>query len=935
MKRLIILISFVFIPFYFLFAQHDPSGALPLDPSVRVGRLENGLVYYLRHNTMPPNRMEMRLVVNAGSILEDEEQQGLAHFVEHMAFNGTRDFSKGALVDFLEKVGVRFGADLNAYTSFDETVYMLQLPTDRQGLIDTAFMVLENWAHLLSFDGEEIEKERGVIREEWRLGLGADDRMRKEYFPVILKGSRYAERLPIGTLGVIDTAAHQSLRNFYKDWYRPDLQAVIVVGDMDMNLAEQKIKEHFAHIQNPADKRKREQFGVPDNNEPLIAIATDKEATSTSLSLMYKHPKEETKTYADYRRNITHGLYSGMIINRLQEFNKKPESPFIYAYTYYGGFMGRAVNAYSSSAGVKENRVQDAIAALIQENERVKQHGFTQPELERQKLQLITRLEKQQKEQDKTNSSSFVRHYINHFLQEAPFLAIDQELEITKEMLEDIQLEEINALAHKWITDKNMLVVITAPEREEVVLPDADEVMRIITVAKSENLEPWIDTFVDHPLFDKKLREADIIHQSTDTEIGIEEFQLDNGIRVVIKPTDFKNDEILLTAFGSGGTSVFDDNQVVATAFMTRAVDASGIGDFSSTDLKKKLTGKVVNVQPFAEELRQGFRGNSSPDDFETMLQLISLYFEGARKDQEAFDAFHSQLMNQYKFLRSNPRAIFGDTLVKLSTQNSKRAILIPTDEQLASLNANEIYEMFNILFASAGGYTFIFTGNIDVDKMLPLIRNYLGSLPVEKPVLRWVNHDTKLPDGITDVSIHVGMEPQSQIAVLFQHPFEWTGNERLHLSMLMKAYNIKLRENMREELGGVYGVGARAVTQQYPEPQLDISISWSTNPAMVDTLSAIVFQQMRQLIENGPTTEDLTKVKETSVRERETNDRQNYFWSSYLDQQIYNNNILQNYESYRKAVEAVTIEDLKKIAQKYFHPDHYLRLVSYPEDIE
>lgn len=932
MKKFFFAFMAAIFPLFGLMAQIDLKQPIPTDPEVRIGKLDNGLVYYLRYNKMPANRMEMRLAVNAGSILEDEDQQGLAHFVEHMAFNGTENFSKSELIDFLEKVGVRFGPDLNAYTSFDETVYMLQLPTDRQGLIDSAFMVLEDWAHLLSLEGEEIDKERGVIREEWRLGLGADDRMRKKYFPVIFNGSLYADRLPIGTLGVIDTASYDALRSFYHDWYRPNLQAVIVVGDMDMDLAEAKIKQHFGQIQNPENERTREKFSIPGNVDPLVAIVTDKEATSTNLMLFYKHPKQASKTVEDYQRNLTQSLYTSMIISRLQEFNKKPESPFIYAYSYYGGFLGRAGDAYTSSAGVKENRINDAIAALVRENERVRQHGFTAQELERQKIQLISRMERQAKEQDKTNSASFVREYTNHFLTEAPIPSVTQQLELAKEIMPMIQLEAINALSSKWITDENMVVVITAPDREEIVLPKEDEVIRIIQDTKSEVVDPWEDSFTDQALFNKQLVEKEIVSQNEIPELGIHELVLENGIKVVIKPTDYKNDEILMTAFGPGGSSIFEDEQAFAANNITSVVGASGIGDFSSTNLDKKLTGQIVSVRPFVEEVRQGFRGSVSPKDFETMLQLISLHFDGARRDQEAFDAFKSQMSNQFKFAKANPRMIFTDTLVKLASGNSKRTVVIPTDAQMESLQAAEVYTMFDQLFETASDYTFIFTGNFDKQTMLPLVSKYLGNLPTEKTAKSWVNRKSDFPDGITDVPVYAGTENQSLVGIRLRNNFEWTDHDRLHLSLLMRAYNIKLRENMREEIGGVYGVGARASTTQFPESKLDISISWGTNPGLVDTLSTVVFQEMQKLIDNGPTEEDLAKIKETSIRERETNDRQNNFWNSYLDQQYFNQGKLYSYDDFRALTEAVTIEDLKETAKKYFNPEHYLRVVLYPE---
>lgn len=934
MKKNFLLFALLTLSFLLASAQVDLTKKITTDPNVKIGRLDNGLTYYIRYNAMPTNRLEMRLVVNAGSILEDDEQQGLAHFAEHMAFNGTENFSKSALVDFLERAGVRFGADLNAYTSFDETVYMLQLPTDRKGLVDSAFMVLEDWAHLVSFDAEEIDKERGVIREEWRLGQGAEDRMRKLYFPTIFSGSRYAERLPIGTLGVIDTASYETLRRFYREWYRPNLQAVIVVGDLDPQLVEEKIIQHFAHIQNPEKARERTVFSVPGNLEPLVAVATDKEATSTMLRLLYKHEKQPTETFADYQRNLMRSLYSGMIMNRFRELNQKPESPFITASSFYGGFMGRAIDAYNSFASIKENRIEDAILSLVKENERVRKHGFTSTELERQKTNIITNLEKRLKEADKTNSSSFVWEYSSHFLSNSPIPGIEKELEMARQLLPLISLNEMNALAPHWITEQNMVVVLTAPETDNIKVPSEKRILELIAQAKATEVAPFVDSFTDEPLMSAKLTPAKALKTKPLKHIGVTEYQLSNGIKVVLKPTDFKNDEILLTAFGWGGSSLFEDEMAFAAGNITRAVVASGIGNFSQVDLGKKLTGQTVSVQPFIENVRQGFRGSASPKDFETMLQLVYLHFQGARRDINAFEAFKSQLSNQFRFMRSNPQAVFADTLTKLANNQSKRAVLIPNDEHLASLTPDNVYGMYDRLFSNANDYTFIFTGNVD-ESFLPLIATYLGSLPVKKQAQKWINRDPGFPAGLTDAKVFAGTENQSMVAIMLNNNFNWNETDRLQVSMLMRAFNIKLRESMREELGGVYGVGARHSVSQFPLAKINITVNWGTNPGLVDTLSKAVFHEMRQLMANGPTDDDLAKVKETTVRERETNDKQNNFWNQYLDFSYFNNSPMLSFDDYRKAVQAVNTDQLKKIANKYFTPNEYLRLVLYPLDMK
>lgn len=932
-KRLISLLGAVMFLMSGLLAQNiNLKQPLPVDPDVKIGRLDNGLIYYIRYNKMPEKRVDMRLVVNAGSILENDDQQGLAHFVEHMCFNGTKRFSKSALIDFLEKSGVRFGADLNAYTSFDETVYMLQLPSDRQGLIDSAFMVLEDWAHAVSHEDEEIDKERGVIREEWRLGLGADDRMRKKYFPVIFKDSRYAERLPIGTLGVIDTASYETLRKFYHDWYRPNLQAVIVVGDVDLKMAEQKIIDHFAHIQNPENLSERVKFGVAKNKEPLVAIATDKEATGTMLMMFYKHDKMPTLTVEDHKRNLMRSLYNSMMSGRLNELNQHPESPFIFATTYYGGFMGRSMDAYVSNARVKENQIEKALETLITENEKVRRFGFTDTEFARQKTQLLTRLEKQNKEKDKTNSSAFMREYTSHFLDNQPIPGIENELELAQKLLPLISLSDLNALAGQWITDENLVIVVTAPDKEGVIVPDEESILQTIADAKKSDVSAYVDNVSSEPLLRADLKGSKIIQENTIEKHGITELKLANGVKIILKSTDFKNDEILMTAFGSGGSSLFSDEDAFAASNLARAVQVSGTGKFSSTELSKYLTGQTVSVQPYVEDVRQGLRGNASPKDFETMLQLIYLHFSGARHDEQAFNAMKSQMINQFKFMRSNPQAVFAEKLQQLATQNSPRTVVIPEEEQINQLDAEKMYAMYDQVFSTAHDFTFIFIGNFEVEKIKPLLAKYLGSLPADKPAFQWQNVKPKFPAGITDEAVMKGSDYKSMVAIMMENEFDWSSQNRTELALLIKAFSIKLRESMREDQGGVYGVSARQNSIQFPEPTYSIMINWGTNPGLVDTLSKSVFHEMRMLMENGPTDEDMIKIRETTIRERETNDKQNNFWNSSIDFAMFNQQDILTLDEFREMINSITAEDLKNAANRYFTPEQYLRVVLLPE---
>jgi zinc protease len=794
-------------------------------------------------------------------------------------------------------------------------------------------MVLEEWAAWVAMEDEEIDKERGVIREEWRLGLGAEDRMRKKYFPVIFNGSLYAERLPIGTLGVIDTASYETLRRFYRDWYRPNLQAVVVVGDIDPAYAEAKIKKHFGPLKNPKNQRERKTFGVPDNIDPLISVATDHEATNATFRLMYKHPRKQVETWADYREQLMQRLYSGMMAARFSELNQKPESPFISASSFYGGFMGRAINALTSFAAIKENRIDDAITQLVLENERVRRHGFTAVELERQKTEILASAERRFRERDKTNSASLVMAYTANFLQNSPAPGPELELQMVRELLPTITLDDMNALAPMWITDHNMVAVLTAPQREEFPVPDENRVLELINKAKLMDVKAYEDSFTDAPLMPVRPAPLSQMPQAVNKGMGVKEYKLANDITLVVKPTDYKNDEILFIAFTSGGVSLVPNEAVFAANMMSRMIQGSGIGSFSAVDLQKKLTGQQISLTPFAEEFRHGFRGSVSPKDFETFLQLLYLHMQGARRDADAFEALRSQIVSQMRFVKANPRIMFTDTLSRLLGNNHPRAFAIPDSKQLAALNPEVVYGLYDKMFTNARGYTVIVVGNIS-NEQLPLLAAYLNNLPATNQTLQWKDNEVRFPEQTIDARVYAGTENQSQVSVNFNSPFEWTERNRLLMNLFSRAYNIKLRENMREELGGVYGVSARGSANKLPIPTLSINVGWGTNPGLVDTLTYVVFDQMKRLMENGPTSDDLAKVKETSIRERETNEKQNNFWSSYLDFSYFNDTPLVSYENLKLVVESVTADEIRDFAKKFFKPEHYLRVTLYPENM-
>jgi len=905
---------------------------IPLDTNVITGTLDNGLRYYIRKNSKPAQRVEFRLVVNAGSVLEDDDQQGIAHFNEHMAFNGSKNFDKNDLVNFLEKTGVDFGADLNAYTSFDETVYMFQMPSDRQGLIDSAFMVLEDWAHNVSYTDEEIDKERGVVHEEWRLGLGANDRMMKKYIPIILKGSRYAERLPIGKMSVIDSCEHDVLRRFYNDWYRPNLMAVIVVGDIDPAYAEKQIKEHFNKLKGPKDERERTVYDLPDNNQPLVAIATDKEATMTMAALLYKKEKLPYETMNNYRNDLRFGLYVQMLNARIFEILQDPDAPFLYAGVDYGGFLTRSKDAFSMYAVTKENRINDAIALMITENRRVKQYGFTESELERQKAEYISNLEEKYQEKDKTDSRNFISEYVSNFLEGRAFPGIENELVLSNSFLPGITLDEINQLAFYMVKSQNLVVLITAPDKEGITIPSKEEVLKTIADVEDLQLEAYEDEDIAESLISSELAGGSVVKTATDETFGTTTLQLSNGIKVTLKPTNFKNDEILMTSIAAGGTSVVSDEDYISAYFSGQIMGMSGVGEFNSIALKKFLTGKKVSVRPEIGKLSQGVSGNSVKKDLETLFQLTYLSFTEPRKDTTAFKTFVSQMETQFKFMLENPQMVFYDTLYKLATQNDPRTIVIPSPEQINSINLDKTYSFYKNSFANAGDFEFVFVGNFDIDEITPLITKYLGSLPAGDGSSKWKDVSPEFPAGITEAIVNKGSEPKSSVGIIMSGDFDWTLANRLQSKLLMKTLSIRLRESMREDQGGVYGVGARQQLSRYPKPEQRIFINWGCGPENVETLVESVFTEMQFLVDNGPGDVNLKKAKETYLRDLETDVKENKYWLNKIKAGIKYNSKLASIEELTKTVNSTTKEDLQKAATKYFTSDHYLKVILMPE---
>jgi zinc protease len=925
-----------FLLFFFVitqgFPQLDLTQEVPLDPRVRKGILSNGLTYYVQHNPKPENKVELRLAVNAGSILETEEQQGLAHFTEHMAFNGTRNFEKNELISYLQSIGISFGADLNAYTSFDETVYILPIPSDDEEKLRSGFLVLSDWADGILMKEEDIDAERSIIVEEWRTGQGYSQRLRDQYLPIMLYNSQYANRLPIGKMGIVENFDYETIRQFYRDWYRPDNMAIVAVGDEDPDKMVALIEEFFGDMENPKDAPKRKNFEVPEHEETFVSILTDHEAPGIQIQLFYKHKARPTITKEDYRNLLLRTLYGGMLTQRLDEIRQQPDAPFIFAGTGYGNFV-RDLDYFSASGVVAPGKIEAGIQALIMENERVALHGFTQAELDRVKRSVLNSAERNYKEMDKAESRTLVGRYVNHFLGGRFAEGEAWKHGFYQEIIPQITLEEVNSLAKELVRDDNRVIIITAPESEKDNLPEEQEVLALFDVVGQMDLLPYEEKLLAENLLETLPQPGSILEEQHISSIDIFEFHLSNGIKVFVKPTDFKNDEIVFSARGEGGVSLFEDKDHYSASYAGVLVNVMGIGDFSPSDLRKMLAGKSVSVTPNVGTYSQSISGSASPKDLEMALQLIHLYFTAPRADRLLFEVFINNQKTQLASAQSNPDFQFSKKLNQILADGNLRASNIYTPEELAKIDMERALEIYASSFSNAANFEFFFTGNIDLETFRPLLETYLASLPsYPEQVDTFRDMGIRRPRGRSE-SIELGTDEKSQVILLFSGEVDYGREKARNISYLGEILTIKLIETLREEIGGVYGVGANGSMGIQPVGNFSFSIGFPCSPDMVDTLIEAAWEEVRKIQENGPMEEDLNKVKESRRISLQENLRRNNYWNGQLSAiRLYGmpwDTILEAQSN----IEAVSPEGIQKAAREFLTVENLLEIKRYPSN--
>jgi zinc protease len=911
--------------------QTLPLGqTVPVDPLITVGTLPNGLRYYIRANKLPQTRAELRLVVNAGSVLEDDDQRGLAHFVEHMSFNGTLNFPHQAIVGFMQALGMRFGAHVNAHTSFDETIYELQVPTDNPAVMDRALQILEDFAHNVSFDPMEIDQERGVILEEWRLGLGADERIQDKQFPILLDRSRYADRLPIGKPEIIRQVNHDRLKQFYVDWYRPDLMAVIAVGDFDKAAIEARIKAHFGAIPAASSPKPRPAYAVPDQEGTRYSVITDPETTVTHIGVYGKMAARDQTTIGSYRRTMVEGLFSGMLSARLDEIAQTPNAPFLRAETDRR-LLVRVEESTTLDALVPAGGVERGLTALFTEIDRVARFGFTATELSRQKLNLQRYLERGVVEKDKSPSQPLADEFARNFNQGEPIPGIVAEFALNQRFLPQITLEEVNSVAKEWLPDRNRLVVISAPAKDGPTLPSEARLAAVIKAASGGTLTAYVDAVSTQPLLAPLPSPGAIARTSTNDALGITEWELSNGVRVVLKPTTFKQDEILFRAVSPGGTSLASDEDFVPAATASQVVAAGGLGAHRSIDLNKILAGTNVGVRADIGATEARLAGGASRKDLETMFQLIYLTFTAPRADPTAFRVLTQQLKVALANKDALPDTAFDEALDAALSQNHFRARPL-TAARVDEMNLEKSLAFYKARFADASNFTFVLVGSFDLATLKPLVERYLASLPALR------RHETARdvgmhpPTGVVEKVVRKGIEPKSQVSIAFTGAFQNDEMHRVVLRAMAETLSGNLQNILREDLGGTYGVSVEPRVTNRPTAEYRVTVTFACDPSRVQDLVRVALQQIERFRRTGPSEGQVADARTALARDFETNSERNDYLLERILFKYENQEDVKDVFDMRPFYSQLTAPMLRDAARAYLDPNRYVQVTLLPE---
>jgi zinc protease len=905
---------------------------VPVDPRITIGYLPNGLRYYIRTNPRPYHRAELRLVVNVGSVVEDPDQVGLAHFVEHMAFNGSKHFPKDDLINFMSSIGMRLGPGVNADTSFDETVYKLHVPTDNREAMSKAFLFFADLAHSLSFDADAIEKERGVIIEEWRQGRGADARMQDEQFPILLKGSRYAERLPIGTTENLRTFKPEALKRFYTDWYRPDLMAVVAVGDFDKGDIERLIKENFASLAAPENPRPRPRFEVPDHPDTLYAVATDPEATMTTAGVYNMLPLRDQTSVGAYRQQQVERLYTGMLNSRLAELTLRSDPPFLRAGAQRGLFV-RTKEAASLMAMVREDGIEPGLAALVTELTRAARFGFTAGELERERRDVLRNYESAFAERDKEESADLAAEFIRNYTQKEPIPGITYEYGLVQRFVPEITLDEVNKVAKEW-AGGSQVVLVNAPRKAGLTVPTSTRLAAVIKSATTEReIKPYVDVAAGQSLIDQPPAPGKIVRTTNRDGFGIVEWELSNGAKVVLKPTTFKQDEVVFRATSPGGTSLASDKDFVPAMTAAQVVGAGGLGKFDLIQLRNVLAGKAASVTSFIDDTDEGLAGGASPKDLETLFQLIYLNFTAPRADAAIFEVLRSQMKGMLANQQASPEWLFRETLQTTLSQNHLRARSL-TPAMVDQMDLQKSFAFYKDRFADASDFTFVFAGSFEVSAMQPLVERYLASLPSLQRKESWKDVGMDPPKGVVEKTVRKGIEPRSQANLVFTGSMAFDPSQQVALDALGLVLETRLRQTLREALRGTYGVQVDAGASKIPEPRYRLTIDFVCDPERTEELVKSVFREIEALKANGPSRQEVNDAREALMRQHDSDLAQNNHLVAELADRYEESEDISEFFDLPGEYRQLTPTAIQTAARQYLDEANYVRVTLYPEKV-
>ena len=898
-----------------IFAIAQVPQNLPLDPKIRTGVLENGLTYFIVKNQEPVGQAEFYIMQKVGSILEEENQRGLAHFLEHMAFNGTENFPGNGVISYLETIGVKFGQNLNAGTGADLTIYNISaVPVKREGIIDSCLLILRDWSCAISLESEAIDKERGVIREEYRQFRNAENRMKEAALLDIMPGSKYPHRWPIGTLEVIDNFSHNEIRDYYHKWYRPDLQGIMVVGDIDPDAVEIKIKTLFGAIPKHENPAPREEFPIPDNTEPLVSVNSDPEFPYNVTMLMYKQeplPKEVRGTAAFLVFDYMQTIMSSMINTRLAEIVQKPDAPFVQAGVSYSGFIltnRKSILGFTSIA--KEGQIENSLRAVVNEVQKVKQFGFTAAEYERAKASYISSLEQQYNERDKQKNSYYADMISNHFLQGDPMPSIETVYTMISQIASVLSVEQFNQMAKPLITENNVTILSLLPQKEGVVNPTSEKMLEVYNMALKDEVMAYEETVSDEPLIPSEPTPGSIVSQTAQSVGEATEWKLSNGATVVIKKTDFKADQILMGAYSHGGYSLFGKSDILATKVINDIIPIGGLGNFSAVDMRKVMAGKNASVSANVSAASEGMSGTCAPKDIETLMQLIYLNFTSLRNDPEAFQSYIGRMEAQLRNAEAQPTTAFSDTLNNILYSGSEYAKRMSLDA-LGKIDYEKVLNLAKERFANAADFTFVFIGNIDEASIKPLVEKYIASLPGD-PSKREQSKalDMIPPKGIIKNHFDKQMQtPKATVYSIYSGDIPYTLENNTHASAVKLILDMVLLRSLREDEQGTYSTGSAMQMQRYPKEFFLLLFAFDTDVPLTEKLLNRAYKEFDDIIQNGFMKEDFDKAVEFLAKQYDQNLRENSYWRGVVSNlYMYN---MDTHTDYKSILDAMTPEKL------------------------